>query len=64
MACQGESASIREKRRMKTYEIHGISEAKKAPFKVALGTEAFLASESTFISPGFIFPPSATAASK
>ena len=30
---------------MRKREKHGISEAKKAPFKVHLGTEAFLASE-------------------
>lgn len=48
---------------MKTHERNGISEAKKAPIKVALGPEAFSASESTFISPGFVFPAPATAAS-
>ena len=35
---------------MITNEKHGISEAKKAPFKVAFETEAFLASEMTSFS--------------
>jgi hypothetical protein len=48
---------------MKTHERNGISEAKKAPIKVALGPEAFSASESTLISKGFTCPALATATS-
>ena len=36
---------------MNNREKNAISEAKKAPLKVPLGTEAFLASERTLISP-------------
>ena len=35
---------------MRILKKDGISEAKKAPFNVAVGTEAFLASESNLLS--------------
>jgi hypothetical protein len=49
---------------MRSLEINGISEAKKAPFKVVLRTAAFSASESTLISARFDFFASGAAAPK
>ena len=49
---------------MKSDERSGISEAKKAPIKVAFGSDAFSASESTFNSCRMNFSASALAAPK
>jgi hypothetical protein len=49
---------------MRSLEINGISEAKKAPVKVAFGPEAFSASESTLFPRRFDFFASGAAAPK
>lgn len=45
MLCWQKTQQFREKDGVICYGKSGISEAKKAPFKVAFETEAFLASE-------------------